>query len=153
MLRFWKVVVLVVLVGVIAAVTAGLGGAQVGSEEPFVDVTRALPRSTDTNYVCRSGLIPPGAIPSRGDHGYVFVEFRTGKVCTGAFVGNGFIFSEGATSTLSDPRYLYSEAGLMAMAQNLQFASAYNVQHMAAQWFRCSSTKQSCIKYIYFLSQ
>ena len=53
MLRFWKVVVLVVLVGVIAAVTAGLGGAQVGSEEPFVDRRRdGLCRAALTRTMC-----------------------------------------------------------------------------------------------------
>ena len=106
-----------------------------------------LPAAYGYAYVCYAGLYGGAAFASYGDSGALSLSFRSEPNCGGSGIGSGRIFSEGATSSFSQPGYLYSEAALMAYAEMTQRA-ATSGQRVA--YYRCSDEKTHCIKYLTF---
>ena len=76
-----------------------------------------LAESAGYAYICRSNLIPNSA--KAGDHGYLYVEFRGEPQCMGDYIGNAYLFSDGATHAWSSAPYLQSENQLMYYADGL----------------------------------
>ena len=111
------------------------------------DQYSALPASGGYAYVCYSRLYGGAAFASYGDSGALSLSFRSEPNCGGSFIGSGRIFSEGATSSWSHSNYLYREAALMAYAEMTQRAAASGQR---VYYFRCSSEKTTCIKYLSF---
>ena len=107
----------------------------------------ALPASAGYAYVCSSRLYSGITYASYGDYGTLYLNFRSEPNCGGSNIGTGRIFSEGATHSSSHANYLYREAALMAYAEMTQRAAASG-QRVA--YYRCSSTKTSCIRYLSF---
>jgi hypothetical protein len=69
-------------------------------------------------YVCRAAYVP-FALASSGTAGYVLVDVYTQPACAGrpALTASGILKSRGATE--GDTRYLFSEAGLLAVHHDL----------------------------------
>lgn len=106
---------------------------------------QVLPASSGSSYICRNTLIP--MTNSWGDHGYLYVAFRTKPQCMGDFLGHAYMFTDGATHVFSDDRYLLSENQLLFFADAVARA-AENGQRV--RYFRCASDKTYCLKYIQF---
>ena len=104
-----------------------------------------LAESAGYAYICRSNLIPNSA--KAGDHGYLYVEFRGEPQCMGDYIGNAYLFSDGATHAWSSAPYLQSENQLMYYADATARAAdtGQRVRYVA-----CSSEKNLCLKYIAF---
>lgn len=148
MKRIWQVVVFAALVGVVAVTAGARGAAQRDTREPFVDPRTFLPSSFGVHYVCQVTLQPKAVGPIPGDVGSLAVTFTSGPNCTGASIGEGTIFSEGATSSLSDERRLYDQATLHAVGQMLQRAAS---DGQRVRWVRCGTGRTSCISSVSFV--
>ena len=107
----------------------------------------ALPRGAGYAYVCYSVLNSGAAFAILGDHGALYLNFRSAPNCGGDFIGYGQIFSEGATTSLSHSGYLLSEAALMAYAEMTQRAAASGQR---VRYSRCSNVKNYCLRYLSF---
>ncbi len=142
MTRLWSSCLVVALLVLGTVVVGGRGAAQ---EREFINPATALPAANGTHYVCSSILSPPSETPNRGNHGYLLVRFYNAPNCSGEFIGSAMMFSEGATSAFSDSDYLYGASGLIASAQMLQRAAVFGEK---VQWFRCTQTKDNCLRYI-----
>ena len=106
---------------------------------------QVLPESAGYAYICRSHLIPNSA--KAGDHGYLYIEFRGEPQCMGDYIGNAYLFSDGATHDWSSAAYLQSENQLMYYADATARA-ADTGQRVRYVW--CSSEKNLCLRYIAF---
>ena len=111
------------------------------------DANLSLPASAGTAYVCYTRLYGGAYYASYGDSGSLFLYFRSEPNCGGSFIGSAYVFSEGATVILSHANYLYREAALMSVYENAARAAA---DGQRVRYYRCSATKTSCIKYLYF---
>ena len=107
----------------------------------------ALPDDGGSAYVCYSLLNTGTTYASYGDYGALRLQFRSEPNCGGDWIGYGRIYSEGATTNSSHSGYLYSEAALMAYAEMTQRAAASGQRVV---YYRCSSEKTLCIKYLMF---
>ena len=107
----------------------------------------ALPASAGYAYVCYSRLYSGAAFAAYGDYGALLLNFRSEPNCGGSYIGNGLVYSEGATFTWSHSTYLFSEAALMAYAEMTQRAAASGQR---VRYYRCSYEKTTCIKYLNF---
>jgi len=106
---------------------------------------QALPASYGVAYICRSYLVPTTS--TYGDHGVLYVRFRTAPQCMGDYIGSAFMFSDGATHSYSHSSYLLSENQLLNY-HDLASRAADTGQRV--RYFRCSSSKTNCLKYIEF---
>ena len=104
-----------------------------------------LPEASDYAYICRSYLIPTTSV--YGDHGYLHVAFHTEPQCMGSFVGSGYLYSDGATSSYSHSTYLLSENQLLNL-HDLTSRAADTGQRV--RYFRCADDKDLCLKFIQF---
>lgn len=103
----------------------------------------ALPYASSADYVCQVFLLPPGASPASGSFGTVQVRFYTLPNCTGDFVGEGKVFSQGATHEDASPSFLVSEAMLHTYFLMLQRAAGTGQK---VNWIRCDDTKRNCLQ-------
>lgn len=106
-------------------------------------VPRALPYAASADYVCQVFLLPPGDSPSSGNFGSLRVAFFTQPDCKGDRVGEGQVFSQGATDPNASGTYLVSESMLHTYFLALQRAAGTG-QKIA--WLRCDDTRTSCIR-------
>ena len=142
MTRLWSrcLVVALLVLGTVVA-----GGRVAAQQNIF-----PLPGNSGIDYVCLSTLFPPTSDPSAGNHGYLIVWFSSGPSCSEGTVGGAYLFSEGATSSLSDSRYLYSASGLNTYALMMQSAASSGRK---VQWVRCTPTKDNCLRYVTIRSE
>ena len=111
------------------------------------DQYSALPASGGSAYVCASRLYAGAYFAHYGDSGALLVYFTSEPNCGGSFLGSGRIFSEGATVSGSHASYLYREAALLSVYENAARAAASGQR---VYYYRCSTEKTSCIKYLSF---
>jgi len=111
------------------------------------DQYSALPASGGYAYVCNSRLQSGATFASYGDSGALVLYFYSEPNCGGSAIGGGRIYSEGATSSSSHANYLYREAALLSVYENAARAAASGQR---VYYYRCSSAKTSCIKYLSF---
>lgn len=104
---------------------------------------RALPYAASADYVCQVFLLPPGEAPASGTFGSLRVSFFTLPDCKGDRVGEGQVFSQGATDPNASGTYLVSESMLNTYFLALQRAAGTG-QKVA--WVRCDDTRTSCIR-------
>ena len=107
----------------------------------------ALPASSGYAYVCYSRLNSGTYWAIYGDYGALRLYLRSEPNCGGTHIGTAYVFSEGATTSLSHSGYLYTEAALMSVYENAGRAAASGQR---VRCFRCSAEKDSCIKYLTF---
>ena len=104
-----------------------------------------LPEGSGQAYICRTRIVPRST--TFGDHGNLWVLFYTEPQCMGNQVASGYMFSDGATSSWSDDRYLLSENQLLFFADATARAADTGQR---VSYLRCASDKLDCIKYIQF---
>jgi len=104
-----------------------------------------LPKSQALAYICRSYLYP--LTGSMGDHGFLIVDFHDEPQCMGNYTGWAYMFSEGATSSGSDDRYLLSENQMLFFADATARAADTGQR---VRYTRCADDKEYCLRYIQF---
>ena len=104
-----------------------------------------LPEAYGYAYICQSRLYPTTG--NHGDHGYLLVSFYAAPQCMGSPIGWGRMFSDGATIS-------YSQSGYLLSANNLHFFADATARAadtgQRVRYFRCSSSKTGCLRYIEF---
>jgi len=111
------------------------------------DQYSALPAVAGFAYVCYSRLYGGAAYANYGDSGSLLLYFKSEPNCGGSAIGIAYVFSEGATHSLSHASYLYREAALMSVYENTARAAASGQRVF---YVRCSAEKTSCIKALSF---
>ena len=142
MKRIWCVVVVSLFVGLVFGITRSMHAAPLQN-----DVQSVLSEPSAMAYVCRVGPHYADGAATRGDFGHIWVWFKGEAHCGGVSRGSGYLHSTGATHAQSHPDYLYSEGGLIAMAEMLQSAA---ISGEVVRYSRCSDEKTSCVKYVQF---
>jgi len=127
--------------GVLGLVVGPAFGPTAAGQDRFV--RRALPYPASADFVCQVFLLPPGDSPASGSFGSIRVVFFTQPDCKGDRVGDGQVFSQGATDPNASPTYLVSESMLHTYFLMLQRAAGTG-QKVA--WIRCDDTRTSCIR-------
>ena len=121
-------------------------GWEIDNELAMMDGSmQALPASNGYGYICRSTLV--AGTSSLGDHGYLYVRFRTAPQCMGDYLGAGRMYSDGATSSLAHSYYLLSGNQMLYYADAAR-AAAENGQRV--RYWDCFSSKTNCLRYIQF---
>ena len=126
-------------------------GWEIDNELAMMDGSmQALPESMDYAYICQSRLVP--VTGNYGDHGYLVVTFYAAPQCMGGMVGWARMYSDGAlTSPVDHPsldsKYLLSENQMLYYADAAARAADTGQR---VRYYRCSSDKTNCIKYISF---
>ena len=121
-------------------------GWEIDNELAMMDGSmQALPASNGLAYICRSTLV--AGTSSLGDHGYLYVRFRTAPQCMGDFIGSARMFSDGATHPWSDSTWLFSENQLLNY-HDLASRAADTGQRV--RYSRCATDKTQCLRYIQF---
>jgi len=74
-------------------------------------------------YICTVRHQPQPVYAPLGDHGALIVEWYTEPNCAGQWKGWGYVFSEGQYHSWAEPKWVYTELGLMTLARELQAAA------------------------------
>jgi len=76
---------------------------------------------TKYGYVCRVIYEPISNAYTSGLYGKIGYTLYSEANCTGSYLGQGYLYSEGMTNQtyLSHSSYLYSEASLLALYQRM----------------------------------
>jgi len=121
-------------------------GWEIDNDLAMMDVSmQILPEGSALAYICRSTLHPTTG--SLGDHGYLYVVFHTEPQCMGDFIGSARMYSDGATYSDSHSSFLLSENEMHFFADATARAADTGQR---VRYYRCSSDKTLCIKYISF---
>ena len=120
-------------------------GWEIDNELAMNGSMQVLPEAADYAYICRSTLLPTTG--TTGDHGFLYVVFRTAPQCMGSSIGFGYMFSDGATHSYSHSAYLLS-------ADNLHFYADATARAadtgQRVRYYRCSDSKTNCLRNIQF---
>tara|TARA_B100001123_G_C14476875_1_gene696758 strand:- start:21 stop:527 length:507 start_codon:yes stop_codon:yes gene_type:complete len=125
-------------------------GWEIDNELAMMDGSmQALPEALGLAYICRSRFVPSmaGTNDINGYYGHLYVRFRTAPQCMGDYIGSGRMYSTGAWSSLSDDRFLFSENQMLTL-YDLTSRAAENGQRVL--YYRCSSDKTNCLKFLEF---
>ena len=121
-------------------------GWEIDNEIAMMDGSmQAFPETAGYAYICRSTLVPNAG--TTGDHGFLYVAFRTAPQCMGSLVGSGWMFSDGATTSSSHSTFLLSENQLLSYFESANHAADTGQR---VRYYRCSNDKTQCLKYIQF---
>ena len=123
-------------VGVLALVVFQAISAPATAQQPF-------PSPSSAEFVCQVFLYPPGIAPARGTFGFIMVRFFALPDCKGDSVGEGFVFTQGATDEKASPNFLVSEAMLHTYFLMLQRAAGTGQK---VTYFRCDDSRTNCIR-------
>ena len=152
--RYMKVVFTVIAIALVSLAVKDVNlfpiaeaqqGWEIDNELAMNGSMQGLPEASDYGYICQSRLVPTAS--SLGDHGYLYVRFRTAPQCMGDFIGSARMFSDGATHPWSDSTWLFSENQLLNY-HDLASRAADTGQRVL--YHRCASSKTNCLKYIDF---
>lgn len=94
----------------------------------FIAALLMLSASAKAEYVCEVTMLDNAQGSSYGDNGFVLVRFYTERNCGGSFMYQQWFCSTNANSTgcASNPKYHYSERGLMSLYEKLVDAAFWN---------------------------
>jgi len=121
-------------------------GWEIDNEIAMMDGSmQALPYSSGYAYICRSRFIP--VTNSSGDHGHLRVDLRSEPQCMGDFVGSGYMYSDGATTSSSRSIFLLSENQLLFFADATARAADTGQR---VRYYRCGNDHTNCLRYIQF---
>ena len=152
--RYMKVVFTVIAIALVSLAVKDVNlfpiaeaqqGWEIDNELAMNGSMQVLPEHSGLAYVCRSTF--HANTSTLGDHGYLYVRFRTAPQCMGDFIGSARMFSDGATHPWSDSTWLFSENQLLNY-HDLASRAADTGQRVL--YHRCASSKTNCLKYIDF---
>jgi len=153
--RYMKVVFTVIAIALISIAAKDVNlfpiaeaqqGWEIDNELAMMDGSmQALPESSDYAYICRSSLVPKAG--TTGDHGHLRVDLRSEPQCMGDFIGSAYMFSDGATHSWSSSQWLLSENQLLSFFESANHAADTGQR---VRYYRCSSDKTNCLRYIQF---
>jgi len=152
--RYMKVVFTVIAIALVSLAVKDVDlfpiaeaqqGWEIDNELAMNGSMQVLPEHSGLAYVCRSTF--HANTSTLGDHGYLYVAFRTEPQCMGSFVGGAYMFSDGATSIYSDSDYLLSENQLLTF---YELASRAADTGQRVRYDRCATDKTQCLRYIQF---
>lgn len=114
----------------------------------------ALANAAHAEYICEVTILENAHGSTYGDHGFVLARYHTERNCGGNFVIQQWFCTANATGSgcAANPRYHYSEQGLMALYESLTGAAFWGRQVRFSR-VGCFGGYSDCAGNIYITSR